>query len=99
MADDRRARRRDADRGIAAELVLELGVVAQGAVHEIVLDQRIGELDLASGVAEVHPRARAGDRIAADDPVPGRALGADAYKLLILVEVLEAQPLDQDVVN
>lgn len=79
--------------------MLELGVVAQRAIHEVVLDQRVNELVLAVGVAEVHPRARAGDRRVADNPVPGRALGVDANNLHSLVEVREAQPLDQDVVN
>jgi hypothetical protein len=46
VADDRRAARRGADRGAAAELVLELGVVVQRVIDEVVLDEGIGDTEL-----------------------------------------------------
>src|SRR3712207_6887292 len=48
----------------------------------------------SGGDAEVHPRVRVGDRIVADDPVPGGALGSDANTSQP-GEVLEDQRLEE----
>src|SRR5215210_339893 len=100
VPDDRRPIRRDAQGGVAAELMLDLDVVQPALGDHVVLDQAVDELAGAVRLAEVHTDAGSDDVDPADDPVPGAALGVDPGAVEIAAEVVaELQVVQRDVVG
>ncbi len=83
----------------AGVLMLDLQVVADRVDDHVPLDQAGDERCAAVGVAQVHSGAGPDDRVAADDPVPRRALGRDADRLLIVAVPADDEILQRDVVR
>ena len=80
-------------------LMLDLQVVADGIDNQVSLDQSGHERRASVRVAQVHSGTGADDRVAADDPVPGRALGRNPIRLLIVAVPADDEVLQRDVMR
>ena len=80
-------------------LVLDLQVVSDRVDDQVALDQPGDERRVAVRIAQVHPGAGAEDRDAPDHPVPGRALGRDADRLLVVAVTANDEVFERDVVR
>ena len=73
---------RHAGKGRAISLVFDLHAISERIEDEIVFDDPGDEGAAAVAVPQIDPGPGTDDRIAPDDPIPGRGLGRDPIRLL-----------------
>ena len=83
IPNDRRLRSlRHPRKGRSINLVFDFHAISEGIEDEIVFDDPGDEGAAAVRVAEIDPGPGTNDRIAPDDPIPGRGFGRDPVALL-----------------
>ena len=79
--------------------MFDLQVITERVDDQIVLDQPRNKRRPPIRITEIHARAGALDYVPADNPIPRRAFGGNANRLLIIAMPTYAQSLQRNVVR